>query len=68
MDKQESKELFDSEVPPEYIMTDEDVEREIRAYEEQFGMSSEEFLSQKRKGEFPDIFEAIAWQVLLKHR
>ncbi len=50
------------------LMDDEDVERQIHAYEAQFQMTSDEFLALKKRGSFPDSFEAIDWAILLKYR
>lgn len=49
-------------------MTRSEIETQIAQYEEQFGMSSEEFLQQMEEGRTPDSFEAIDWAILLKHR
>ena len=50
------------------VATDEEVEAEIKKYEQQFGMSSEEFLEQMRLGTAPDEAGIIDWMLLLKYR
>ncbi|MCP4104599.1 MAG: hypothetical protein GY749_03525 [Desulfobacteraceae bacterium] len=49
------------------ILSEDDIKARIEEYEKQFGMSSEEFLRQKRKGTAPDTFETMYWMGLLLH-
>ncbi len=52
----------------EAVATDEEIEAEIKQYEQQFGMSSEEFLEQVRLGTAPDEAGIIGWKLLLEYR
>jgi len=49
-------------------MTRQEIEEHIAAYEEMFGMSSDEFLRSVRDGTAPDTFETNDWRILLKYR
>ncbi len=57
------KEIFDEND----ILSEDDIKSQIEEYEKEFGMSSEEFLRQKRKGTAPDTFETMYWMGLLLH-
>jgi hypothetical protein len=48
------------------IMTDEEVRAIIAGFEKQFGMTSEEFLRQRKAGTEPDTWETNAWLSLLE--
>lgn len=50
------------------IATDEEIEAAIKKHEQEFGMSSEEFLEQVRLGTAPDEAGIIDWKLLLKYR
>ena len=45
-----------------------DIELQIAEYEEQFGMSSDEFLHRWHNGDAPDTFETMDWRILLRHQ
>lgn len=49
-------------------VTQEELDERIKRYEEQFGMTSEEFLEKWNKGEAPDTFETMLWSTLLDYR
>ena len=49
------------------VLTKEEIISQISRYEKMFGMSSEEFLRQKRNGTAPDTCEAMDWAGLLLH-
>ncbi len=57
------KEIFDEND----ILSEDDIKARIEEYEKKFGMSSEEFLRQKREGTAPDTFETMYWMGLLLH-
>jgi hypothetical protein len=57
-------ELADSD----HLLSAEEVERQIAAYEALFGMSSDEFLRQRKAGNAPDTFETMHWYVLLRNK
>lgn len=59
---------YTAEEYQEAVATDEEVEAAIKKYEQQFGMSSEEFLEQVRLGTAPDEAGIIDWKLLLKYR
>lgn len=50
------------------IMSEAEIRRIIESYEEQFGMTSEDFLLQWEAGEAPDTFETNDWAILLGSR
>jgi len=47
------------------VLTDEEIKAQISAYENKFGISSEEFLRRKRNGTADDTFETMDWTGLL---
>ena len=48
-------------------MTREDIQAQIAAYEQMFGLSSEELLQSVRDGTAPDTFETNVWMALLDY-
>ncbi len=55
------------EVDPyaDMIMSQEEARALVKRYEQQFGMTSEEFLRQWKAGTAPDLWETNAWAMLL---
>jgi hypothetical protein len=49
----------------EHLIDEAELEAKIKRYEEQFGMSSEEFLQRWNAGDMPDTFETNAWSIIL---
>ncbi len=47
-------------------ITKKEVEEQIAAYEQMFGMSSEELLQSMHDGTAPDTFEINVWMALLE--
>lgn len=64
MYRQEQRE----ETPYSGEISREDILEEIRGYEQEFGMSSEEFMQAVQAGTAPDTFETMAWMIMLRHR
>lgn len=56
--------LFEGSEPS--MVSDEEIEMQITAYEKQYGMTSEEFMRQMRDGTAPDEFETMSWMMLLR--
>jgi len=54
--------------PAATMLSQEDIEHQIAHYEQQFGMSSEEFSRRMREGTAPDTFETMDWMILLRNR
>lgn len=52
-------------VPEEAILTQDEIKHIIAGYEEQFGMTSDEFRKRWKDGTAPDVFETTEWAVLL---
>lgn len=50
------------------VMSDEELEQHIAAYEKQFGFSSEKLLEMQAEGTLPDSFDIHLWLILLKYR
>jgi hypothetical protein len=50
------------------LVSDEELEQEIAAFEKQYGFSSEKLLEMQAEGTLPDSFEIHLWLVLLKYR
>lgn len=46
--------------------SENDVKNIIKRFEEQFNMSSEEFINLRKIGKAPDTFEAMLWKTLLR--
>ncbi len=57
------REIFDEND----ILSEDEIKSRIEEYEKKFGMSSEDFLQQKRNGTAPDTFETMYWMGLLLH-
>ena len=68
MDKQESKDIVNGQISLELIMTSEEVEALIRAYEKQYGMDSKEMLRRKCEGTMPDNDNVMDWSISLDVR
>ena len=51
--------------PDEGVFTMEEILAQIRQYEAQFGMTSEEFLKRWEAGTAPDTFETNSWAIWL---
>lgn len=54
------------ETTQEDIFTVEEMKAQIASYEEEFGMSSQEFLEQMKNGTAPDTFDTMYWMALLR--
>jgi len=49
-------------------MTDEEIQRILKGYEQQFGMTSEEFLKMWAEDAVPDTYETMDWAMLLRYQ
>jgi len=54
-------------VPDEAILTRAEILAIIGEYENQFGMTSDEFRKRWQEGSVPDVFETNSWAMLLKY-
>jgi hypothetical protein len=52
----------------DYVMTDEEVEAEIAALEQEYGMTSEEMLRRLDEDTLEESFDLLYWEVLLRYR
>jgi hypothetical protein len=50
------------------IMTPEQIEEDIIAFEKQYGFSSEKLLEMQAAGTLPDSFDMHLWSSLLQYR
>lgn len=51
------------------VMSSGEIEEEIRKYEQEFGMKTEEMLAKVEDGEeLPDSFGMMDWRILAKHQ
>jgi hypothetical protein len=50
------------------IMTPEEIEEDILAFEKQYGFSSEKLLEMQAEGTLPDSFDMHLWSSLLQYR
>jgi len=51
-----------------WIDTNEGIEKRIARYEQEYGMSSEEFLEADERGDFPSMLVAFDWHLSLNYR
>jgi hypothetical protein len=59
---------FTASTDDDGILTREELLEQVRAYETQFGMTSDQFLRMRKAGTAPDTFETIDWAILLKYK
>jgi hypothetical protein len=52
----------------DYLLSADEVERQIAEYEALFGMSSDEFVRLRQAGNAPDTFETMHWFILLRNK
>jgi hypothetical protein len=57
--------VFSYDIPDVEILSDEHRCQIIEQYEQQFGMTSEEFIERWKSGAMPDTFETNDWAILL---
>ncbi len=58
-------EVFIKNIDEGYASKD-DIKKTIKQFEQQFNMSSEEFINLRKIGKAPDTFEAMLWKTLLR--
>ncbi|MBC7813860.1 MAG: hypothetical protein H7175_22080 [Burkholderiales bacterium] len=49
------------------VMTDEEIQRILKGYEQQFGMSSEEFLKKWAEDAVPDTADTMEWMIVASY-
>ncbi|MDD2817112.1 MAG: hypothetical protein PHP00_15505 [Thiotrichaceae bacterium] len=60
---------FDENEDDEWnYMSKQEINNLITQYEQQFSMTSDEFLQLKKQGKAPDVFETMVWETLLEFR
>lgn len=52
---------------PNTVLTEANIEEQIRLYEQQYGFSSEEMLRMVESGTAPEDYEITDWRILVKH-
>jgi len=53
---------------PYAVMTHEDLEQQIRRYEQQYGFNSEQMLRMVESNTAPEDYEIMDWRILIGHR
>jgi hypothetical protein len=53
---------------PDAIITLDDIEEQIAAYESRYGYSSAQMLEMVENNTAPDDYEVMDWRILLGHR
>ena len=56
--------ISDDELVPIHYMTDEDVRDYLDEFEQKYGLSSEEFYAQWKRGDADDIMEKTGWVIM----
>ena len=53
---------------PTTVLTEANIDEQIRLYEQHYGFTSEQMLRRVEDGTAPEDFELTDWRILLKHR
>ena len=59
--------LSEDELVPIHYMTDDDVRQALDEFEEEYGISSEEFYARWKQGDVEDIMEKISWSIFYEN-
>lgn len=59
--------VTDCELVPEIQMAADEMQDQLRQYEERYGMSSAEFYEAWRNGRSPEIPESVAWAIFYEY-